>query len=163
MKKNVIPTYTRLGELLGSHKKPITRQTIATHFKYLLSQGYLQETEDKTGYYILNPDKYYFNIPLDTLKYLINNTNNFVIKVYIYLGTCWNINPQHYEFTLKELCEHLGLNYKNYCSRIRDNLDLLLKLGLIDINTIYKNNLPYLILSNFTVNYELSNKVKNLC
>lgn len=164
--KKDIPTFTKLGEFLSADpRKPITRQTMSTHFKYLITKNYLQETEDQLGYYILNPDRLYFNIPLNTLQYLIENTNSFVIKVYIYLGTCWNIKPERYELTIKEICEHLGVQYNNYHSRIRNNLDLLIKLGLIDIDVVYKSNLhlPYMVLRKFTTNYELSNKAKTLC
>lgn len=161
--KKDIPTFTKLGELLNADpsKKAITRQTIASHFKYLITAGYLKEMEDKTGYYILNPDKYYHNIPPETIEYLNHNVNAFVYKVYIYLGVCWNINPKQYKFTIKEICQHLGLNYENHCKRIRNNLDLLIKLKLIDIDIVYENNLPYMILSNYTTDYKLSDKVKN--
>lgn len=160
--KKDIPTFTKLGELLNADpsKKAITRQTIATHFKYLITAGYLKETEDGTSYYILNPDKYYHNIPPETIEYLNHSVNGYVYKVYIYLGVCWNINPGQYKFTIKEICQHLGLNYENFCKRIRDNLDLLIKLELIDIDIIYENNLPYMILSKYTTDFKLSDKVK---
>lgn len=153
VRKSTIPTFTALGEMLSAdpQAKPITRQTIATHFRYLVERGYLRETENKEGYYVLNPDKQFIQIPLDTLQYLLNCTNSFVIKVYTYLGTCWGVNRAQYTFTIKELCQHLGIDYKKNHKRISYILDLLEKLKLIQIQIIYsKEILPYMILKNFS-------------
>ncbi len=130
-----IPSYAKIGQLLAADPaSPTTRQTISSHFKYLVSKDYLKLTEDKTGYYILNPDKLYFNIPLDTLRYLLDTVKELVIKIYIYLGICNNVSPNNYVFTIKELCEHLNINYSHTASRdrIRNCLDLLKKLGLVN-------------------------------
>lgn len=165
--KKDIPTFTDLGKLLSPNpNKSITRQTMSTHFQYLLKKGYLQETEDNNGYYILNPDKDFFKVPLDTLQYLINTVKELVIKTYIYLGKCNDINPGEYAFTLKEICEHLGVNYTKSTSRsrIRDAIDVLRKIGLIDFKILYnEKKLPYLKLTYFTTNCPLSKDVKNLC
>ena len=53
--------------------------------KYLENNHYLQKEKDR--YIILNPEDYFFQIPLDTLQYLLDTVKEMTIKVYIYLGT----------------------------------------------------------------------------
>lgn len=132
--------------------------------KYLKERGYIREEGE--DYILLNPEKYYFNIPLETLQYLVNTVKELVIKTYIYLGVCDNINPNNYTFTLKELCEHLGINYTKTDSRnrIRDSLDILRKIGVINFIVLYdEKKLPYMKLTYFTTNYPVSDDVKKSC
>lgn len=132
--------------------------------RYLKERCYIREVDD--SFILLNPEKYYFNIPLETLQYLINTVKELVVKTYIYLGACNNINPNNYTFTLKELCEHLGVNYTKSDSRnrIRDSLDILRKIGVINFVVLYdKKNLPYMKLTYFTTGCPISEDVKKSC
>lgn len=132
--------------------------------RYLKERGYIREVDD--SFILLNPEKYYFNIPLETLQYLINTVKELVVKTYIYLGACNNINPNNYTFTLKELCEHLGVNYTKSDSRnrIRDSLDILRKIGVINFVVLYdEKNLPYMKLTYFTIGCPISEDVKKSC
>lgn len=132
--------------------------------KYLKERGYIREEGEE--YILLNPEKYYFNIPLETLQYLVNTVKELVIKTYVYLGVCDNINPNNYTFTLKELCEHLGINYTKSESRnrIRDSLDILRKVGVIDFVVLYdEKKLPYMKLIYFSTSCPISDDVKKSC
>lgn len=74
------------------------------YLKYLETNHYLQKEKDR--YIILNPEDYFFQIPLDTLQYLLDTVKEMTIKVYIYLGTRYQ-QSSSYLFTLKELCYYL--------------------------------------------------------
>lgn len=142
--KSDLPNQTKIAEIL--HLK--ARQTVSAHFKYLIEQKYIIEEKDK--YILLNPEKYYFKIPLETLQYLIDTVKETVIKVYIYLGVCNEYKPSGYNFTIKEICTHLGLNYQNNSTRIRNILDILEKLNLITFKILYdEKDMPYFQLCNF--------------
>lgn len=136
---------------------------MGSHIKYLKERGYIQEEEN---YILLNPEKYYFNIPLETLQYLLDTVKELVIKTYIYLGACNNINPNNYTFTLKELCEHLGISYtsQNGRNRIKNCLDILQKLKLIDFIILYnEKKLPYFKLISFTISCPLNKSMEKVC
>lgn len=158
--KKDLPNQTIIAETL--HYK--SRQTVGSHMKYLKERGYIQETND--SFILLNPEKYYFNIPLETLQYLVDTVKELVIKTYIYLGVCNNTSPKNYTFTLKELCEHLGSSYTNTAGRdrIKNCLDILKKLNLIDFIILFdEKKLPYFKLINFTTSCPLSDDVKKIC
>lgn len=129
------------------HKK--SRKTVTTHLKYLIENNYIQ---DKGEYYLLlNPEKMYFKVPQELLSFLLNTVQEPVIKTYIYLGQRNNYKPEGYIFTVKELCEHLGLSYAKNYKAIKDYLIILTKLELIDYEIIYQNKLPYMKLTKFSV------------
>lgn len=141
-----------------------TRQTVAAHLNYLKTRGYIREEKDR--YILLNPEKYYFNIPLETIQYLLATVKELVIKIYLYLGASNNINPGNYAFTLKELCEHLGVSYtsQNGRTKIKCGLDILEKLELINYVVLYdKKKMPYMKLTKFSLSCPIKEKTKNLC
>lgn len=148
--KSNIPSQTEIAKIISpSPDKILTRQTISTHFKYLLSKGYLIEKKD---YYILpKVEKMYFKIPLDTLEFLLYSVKEGVIKTYIYLGQRNNYKPNQYIFTIKEICEHLGLNYKNNYKAVSAWVTVLQNLGLIDIVSFYQEGRPVYRLIKFSV------------
>lgn len=157
IRKVDFPTATKLGEKI--HK---CRQTVSKHLKYLIEKGYLIAQEDQ--YIILNPEDYYFKIPLDTLQYLLDTVKEEVVKVYIYLGVRYGTKPGEYLFTNKELCDHLGLNYQNNSGRITNILDALNKFGLINFSIIFdEQNHPYMKLTYFTTKCPAQNSIKELC
>lgn len=141
-----IPIQKKLAEILNYK----SRQTVASHMKYLETNHYLQKEKDR--YIILNPKDYFFQIPLDTLQYLLDTVKEMTIKVYIYLGTRYQ-QSNNYIFTLKELCNQLGLQYKNPTNRnrIKNILDLLKEIKLIDYIITYQDNLPYYKLASFSL------------
>lgn len=147
------PSQTKIAEILNYK----SRQTVASHMKYLETNGYLKK-EDKR-YIIINPENYFFQIPLETIQYLINTVKEFVIKIYIYLGTRYR-QKEDYNFTVKELAFQLGINYSkaNNRNRIFDAIDILAKIGLIKTQAEYLGQKPYFILTEF--NLEIPNRKK---
>lgn len=141
-----IPSQKKLAEILNYK----SRQTIASHMKYLENNHYLQKEKDR--YIILNPEDYFFQIPLDTLQYLLDTVKEMTIKVYIYLGTRYQ-QSNNYLFTLKELCNQLSICYEKTQNRnrIKNILDLLKEIKLINYTIIYQNNMPYYKLLSFSL------------
>lgn len=128
-----------------------SRQTVYNHLKYLIEQDYIT---DKGDYYLVNNKQQPFlKIPLDLVKYFCDNLKEAVLKVYLYLGQRYSYKPQEYEFSIKELCEHLGLNYnvKRNRERISNTLSILSDVGLINYKIIKKDNITFLMkLTNFS-------------
>lgn len=133
-----------------------SRNTVGTHLKYLKENGYITDTKE---YLILNPkEEIFFQIPLDLLQFFINTVKQPVIKTYIYLGQRYKYKPKEYVFTMKEIAEHLGLNYRKNYSHIKDYLEILSGLNLIKIAVFYDKNLPYMRLTDFKI--EVPNQIK---
>lgn len=125
-----------------------TRRTVYNHLKYLEDQGYVQ---DKGKYYLLpNKERMYFRVPQDLLSFFIDTVKEPVIKTYIYLGQRNNYKPNQYVFTIKELCEHLGVSYTNSSSSIRNYLIALEKFELIKTAEFYENETPKIRLVGFS-------------
>lgn len=133
--KSNLPTREKLGEILK-----ISRKTLYTHMKYLKEKGYIVEEKDK--YYIPKIENMYFKIPQETIHFLQDTVKEPVIKTFIYLGQRNNYKPGQYVFTLKEICEHLGLSYKHQCSTINNYLIILAKCGLIEYTKFYEKQIP---------------------
>lgn len=149
-----LPSQTKIAEILNYK----SRQTIATHMKYLEENGYL--TKEKGRYLIINPEDYFFQIPLETVQYLINTVKEFIIKVYIYLGTRYQ-QKKNYSFTIKELANQLNISYNNSSSRARitDAIDILIKIGLIKVQTQQIGEKSCFIITEF--NLYIPNKIQD--
>ena len=137
--------YTRIAKELKMNLK-----TLKSKIKYLFDNGYLVEgMEGKYKvYYLPDLNKYYFLIPVDTLKYLIDISNENVIMVYSYLGQLKQAMKDKSYFTKNKLLMLLGYKIKARVNgevierasthqrdweRINNILDLLEnKLGLIE-------------------------------
>lgn len=132
--KSNLPTQEKLAEILK-----ISRKTLYTHMKYLKEKGYIIEEKDK--YYIPKIENMYFKIPQETIHFLQDTVKEPVIKTFIYLGQRNNYKPGQYVFTLKEICEHLGLGYERNYKAIKNYLVALSKFELIEYSTFYDNNL----------------------
>lgn len=140
-----IDTIKSICSLLGIK----SRQTYYNHLKYLKEQNFLIETQ--TGYILNNPEDFFFDIPLDTLQFLLDVVKEPVIKTYIYLGhqleNCKYKGESTYVFTIQEIGDHIGVNLRNNNQRdflkINNYLDALENHGLIQYEEFYKNNLPY--------------------
>lgn len=82
----------------------------------------------------------YQKIRIDTLQYLIDATNDCVIKTYAYLiNKCLNVND-HYRFTKAELIQNcLGLSSTTNCrdyEHVSNILSILQKIGLIQFDNV---------------------------
>ena len=125
-----------------------SRSTYNNYINTLKKEGYL---EDKGEYWVLpKVEEMYFTMELDLLQHFIYSIKEEVLKVYIYLGQRYNYKPGDYVFTIKEICEHLGLGYERNHKAISSHIDLLQNLGLITIAHFYEGNKPMMRLKGFS-------------
>ena len=125
-----------------------SRSTYNNYINTLKKEGYL---EDKGEYWVLpKVEEMYFTMELDLLQHFIYSIKEEVLKVYIYLGQRYNYKPGDYVFTIKEICEHLGLGYERNHKAISSHIDLLQNLGLITIAYFYEGNKPMMRLKGFS-------------
>lgn len=146
--KNTLPTQTELCKKLKI-KSP---KTYRTHLSYLIEKGYVQ---DKGDYYLLpNKESIYFDIPLETNKFLSDCMTEQLIKIYLYLGQRWKYKP-NYSFTSEEIGEHIGISvvgHERQYDKIRNALLCLKNNGLIDYEEYYENQKPRKRLTSFSLN-----------
>lgn len=123
-----------------------SRNTVGNHLRYLIDNGYLIK---KDTYYVLPlKEEIYFKIPQDTLTFLLHTVKEQVIKTYIYLGQRFKYKP-NYVFTIKEVCEHTGVDY-NHCSlQTTHCIEALEALGFIKLARFHEGKTPYLRLIGF--------------
>lgn len=135
--KNNLPSQEGIAEILK-----VSRRTIVNHMKYLKEKGYLIDDNKNKRYILPKVENMYFQIPQETTKFLRDTVREPVIKTFIYLGQRDSYKPGQYVFTIKEICEHLGLNYRNYCSTIRNYLTILSKCDLIKYTEFFDGQSP---------------------
>ena len=127
-----------------SKKLKINRRTVGRKIENLIEAGYIEESqvynkqkEELVPCYIIKKiDLAFQKIDYDTLKLLVYATQDYVIKIYVYLLNAIYKNP-HYEFTYKELMtECLGLksvhNTRDY-DIVKACLELLIRLKLLKL------------------------------
>ena len=73
-----------------------------------------------------------------------------VLKTYIYLGQRHSYKPDGYIFTVKEIAEHIGMNYNRQSKTITHYIDLLERLGLIKVARFYEGKTPLMRLISFS-------------
>lgn len=152
MKKS-LPTQATLCSQLGI-KSP---KTYRVHLQYLITLGYVIDESDR--YFMPQKEDIFFNIPLETVKYLNDTMKEQVIKIYIYLGQRNKYKPNQYVFTIEEIAEHIGLKLDNHSRNydiVNNALVCLKNNELIDYVEFYEGKYPKKRLINFTF------KVKNL-
>ena len=139
--------------------KSLSLSTYKRHLKYLIEREYILEEKDK---YILPPkESIYHLLPIDTVYFIQKALSTASMKIYIYLGQRWKFK-KNYLFTRQEIAEHIGLNAKHRSdvySYINVCLDALYGVGLIDFETVYIQDVPYLRLLNWTTKYVKNRKV----
>lgn len=132
VRKKNLPTQSKMCEALGI-KSP---KTLKSHLSYLIETGYIKDEGDK--YILPEMENIYFLIPLKTLQYLNDNCKEHIIKIYVYLGQRHKQAVHrfsHYEFTLEELGQQIGIKVKNNSRAyevLNNALDLLENSGLIE-------------------------------
>lgn len=142
--KNKIPSTKIIAEEILRK----SRSTYNNYINTLKKEGYL---EDRGEYWVLpKVEEMYFTMELDLLQHFIYSIKEEVLKVYIYLGQRYNYKPGDYVFTIKEICEHLGLGYERNHKAISSHIDLLQNLGLIKIAHFYEGNKPMMRLTGFS-------------
>lgn len=144
----------------------INFRTFQRRFDYLVENGYVIVKDEV--YELPKISEYNFYIPLDTLKYLINTTNEDVIKIYVYLGQLKKCMGKEAYFTKSKLLVLMG--YKTTASdgvkastnkrdweRINNILDMLEdKLKLIKCKKVYE---PYKNGTTEKIYYNLYTKI----
>ena len=123
----------------------------------MIALGYIIDEKDK--YFLPQKEDIFFNIPIETVKYLNDTTKEQVVKIYIYLGQRYKYKPKDYVFTLEEIAEHIGINLSGHSRNyeIINNVLVCLKNNeLIDYVEFYEGKYPKKRLIKFEF------KVKNL-
>ena len=148
---------------LGSQKtfcqavKIKSPKTLRKYLSALITTGYL---EDRGSYYVLpQRERMYLPIPLDTVRFLSNTIKEDVIKIYVYLGQRHKYAKSRgttYVFTIKEICQHLGLSTTSQNSRafVKDGLNVLAGCKLISFVCFYEGQIPRMRLTKFSYEYE---------
>ena len=161
--------YTRIARELKMNLK-----TCKSKIKYLFENGYIVEAkkDDLTIYELPNLGQYYFLIPNETLKYLVDTCNENIIITYAYLGQLKNALGEKAYFTKSRLLILLGYginakikgkktiipstNQRDW-DRINNILDMLDdKLGLIKCKTVRE---PYGETFVERIYYDLNTKI----
>lgn len=125
-----------------------SRNTVGNHLKYLKDTGFII---DEGKYYILpDREKMFFKMPLELLNYFIDIVKQPVLKTYIYLGQRFSYKPHNYVFTIKEIAEHIGMNYNKQSAVVSNYVDALERLGLIKVARYYEDKTPRMKLINFS-------------
>lgn len=111
-------------------------KTYKAHLNYLIERGYVEDLEDR--YVLPKKEDIYLLIPLETVKFFNDTATENVVKTYIYLAQRYKYAlslGKQYEFSLKEIGNHLGIkveNYKRGYETINNILVSLYNNGLID-------------------------------
>lgn len=136
--KKDLPTQAVMCQMLGIQSP----KTFRAHLNYLLDKGYIEDMGEE--YLMPNKEGIFFDIPLETLKFLNDCVKEQIIKVYIYLGQRWKYKPG-YTFTLEEIAEHIGINLgnntRNY-EMINNALLCLSNNGLLEYVDYFENQKP---------------------
>ena len=139
LRKNM-PTQSFICKVLKC-KSP---KTYRKHLQDLIEHGFVEAGQGEVAYRLPQVEDFYMYIPLETVQYLTDNCKEHVFKIYIYLGQKFR-QKKEYEFTLKELGEHVGLKVEN-SSRGYEILNNALKLlensGLIVTEEFYDGVKP---------------------
>jgi biotin operon repressor len=123
-------SFVRLGDRIG-----LTRQTVSTKFKHLISTGLIIEDNEKKRYILTNLDRTVSSlIPFDTLRKLNNTLSHNSISTFVYLLNRYIAEGERpYYVTLRQIKEFLGLAVTTSSNDliITDILQVLSLLGLI--------------------------------
>lgn len=150
-KKNM-PTQVEMCKRLGI-KSP---KTLRKHLEYLKEKHYIIPGDKDIAYYLPEIEDVYSLLPVETVNYLVDSCKPHVIKTYIYLGQRYMLGlklGRPYEFTIKQLGDHLGLSLQNHSRNyeIINNALLLLKnSGLIDYFEFFDGQTPKKALRSFS-------------
>ena len=137
-----------------------SRVTLRSRLNLLIEYGFLKEQDQY--YLLLNPEKQFFRIPLDTLKFLVDACSSDTIKVYIYLGQGYQMKKKEnrkYVFTKDELIQAIKISKtegKQY-EKIDNILDCLINNELIKIGIALDGKIRRLKVEEFNYTYKKNN------
>lgn len=134
-----------------------SRVTLRTRLNTLIENGFVKEYDEY--YLLLNPEKQFFPIPLETLKFLIDACSSDTIKIYIYLGQGYQMKKKQgrkYIFTKEQLIEAIGIpktKGRQY-EKIDNILDCLINNELIKVEVVPNGKVRRLKVSEFNYHYK---------
>ena len=137
-----------------------SRVTLRSRLQLLKDFGFLKEYDQY--YVLLNPEKQFFRIPLDTLKFLVDACSSDTIKVYIYSGQGYQMKKKEnrkYVFTKDQLIQAIKISKtegKQY-QKIDNILDCLINNGLIKIGFAIDGKVRRLKIEEFNYDYKKNN------
>lgn len=134
--------FTRVYED-GTVEKVMGRATIKKYFLSLVEGGLIKLADD--GYYYLTvlPQEYGYLVEYNTLLKLMNVMQRRSISIYIYLLNRYCANGyQPFIATRNQIKEYLGIctNSSNNDGVINDTLEILKRLGLMDMQVVKQDN-----------------------
>ena len=164
-----IETYFKENALNDVDKKaPVSAPTLSKINKLLIKGGFIQQGKiNGKSVYILPPtNSGYVWVKYDTLEFLVRTCQPSIIKIYTYLKDKYEQkrkNGQQYWFTKKQLCEVLGYSATNWNSYELINmiLDILINIGLLQLEIKYHKDADYNPIPNYIVVAVNENYVKN--
>ena len=126
MKKDI--KFTKLADVFN-----LTRQTISTKFKNLISLGLVVDSGVDTYDLIKLDNDVAWLVQYDLLKLMTDALSENAISTYIYLYNRYYATKKPFQFTLEQIKNHIGI-----CSSTRSNDDtitnilfVLQKLGVL--------------------------------
>ena len=134
MEKDI--SYSQLGTRLG-----LTRQTVSTKFKNLISLGLIVEDTERKRYILKELDQTTGSlIPFKTLKILNNTLSHNAISTYVYLLNRFiSAGETPYVVTLKQVKEFIGIAASTSSNDeiVTDIFQVLKLIGLIDYGKVF--------------------------
>ena len=113
MKKDI--KFTKLADVFN-----LTRQTISTKFKNLITLGLIVDSGVDTYDLIKLDNDVAWLVQYDLLKLMTDALSENAISVYTYLGNRYYANQKPFQFTLEQIKKHIGI-----CSSTRSNDDII--------------------------------------
>lgn len=133
-KKDV--SYSKLAERIN-----LTRQTVSTKFKHLISAGLIVEDISNDRYILKTLDREVASlIPFETLRKLNNTLSHNSISTFVYLLKRYFAEGQHkFIVTLRQIKEFIGISVTTTSNDfvVTDILHVLSLLGLIEYTKVF--------------------------
>lgn len=130
----------------GSEEKVMTRKTIAKYFDFLVQQGLVVDDEDYYYLTVLPADSAHL-IEYQTLYKLMNVLQKNSLSIYIYLfNRYYAVGCQPVVVTMAQIKNYIGAATSTTSNNgfIDDTIDILKRLGLLDMQIEIKDNKRYM-------------------
>lgn len=129
-------SYSKLADRIN-----LTRQTVSTKFKYLISVGLVIEDNLHNRYVLRTLDREVSSlVPFDTLRKLNNTLSHNSISTFVYLLKRYYAEGQHkFIVTLRQIKEFIGISVTTTSNDtvVTDILQVLGCLGLIEYTKVF--------------------------
>jgi DNA-binding Lrp family transcriptional regulator len=129
-------SYSKLAD-----KVNLTRQTVSTKFKHLISVGLIIDDKEKERYILRTLDREVSSlIPFETLRTLNNSLSHNSISTFVYLLKRYYAEGQHkFIVTLRQIKEFIGISTNTTSNDVvvTDILHILNLVGLIEYTKVF--------------------------